>query len=77
VLPSSPRSRENARFDGRKSSDPDGTIASYVWTFGDGATAQGSVVNHRYTRRGTYTVTLTVTDNRGATATKTAQLVVR
>ncbi|WP_243076173.1 PKD domain-containing protein [Microbacterium sp. SS28] len=57
--------------DGSGSSDTDGTIASYAWQFGDGATGTGSTAQHSYATAGTYTVTLTVTDNRGATATVT------
>ncbi len=50
------------------SSDPDGTIASYRWTFGDGtAAATTQNPSHTYTAGGTFTVTLTVTDNRNAT----------
>ncbi len=53
--------------DGTASSDPDGTIASYAWTFGDGGTAATATANHAYAAAGTYTVTLKVTDNQGAT----------
>src|SRR5438552_1641698 len=49
------------------SSDPDGTMASYSWTFGDGGTSSAPNPAHSYTASGTYTVTLTVTDNQGAT----------
>jgi PKD repeat protein len=62
---------ETAIFDGAGSSDPDGVIESYEWVFGDGGTATGALVNHVYTAKGTYAVTLTVTDDRGATATDT------
>jgi PKD repeat protein len=54
-------------FDGGGSSDPDGTIASYAWTFGDGTTGTGVTTSHAYASAGTRTVTLTVTDNAGAT----------
>jgi hypothetical protein len=50
-----------------RSSDPDGTIASYKYAFGDGlsiTSANAGVVGHAYSA-GTYTMTLTVTDNLG------------
>jgi len=62
--------------DGSASTDTDGTIASYVWDFGDTATGTGASANHTYAAAGTYTVTLTVTDNQGATATKQQQVTV-
>jgi len=57
-------------FDGSASSDPDGTVVSYVWTFGDGTTGSGATANHAYAASGSYTVTLTVTDNGAATSTQ-------
>lgn len=59
-------------FDASGSSDPDGTVASYAWTFGDGSSGTGKTVSHTYTAAGTDTVTLTITDNSGATATRNA-----
>lgn len=63
-------------FNGSGSSDPDGTIASYAWDFGDTTTGTGATATHAYTAAGTYTVTLEVKDNRGASATTSAQVTV-
>ncbi len=57
-------------FSSAGSNDPDGTITSYAWTFGDGGTGSGATTSHTYTTAGTFTATLKVTDNAGATATK-------
>ena len=56
-------------FDASGSFDPDGTINSYAWDFGDGSTAVGALTNHIYTAAGVYTVTLTVTDDTGRSDT--------
>lgn len=48
------------------STDTGGTISSYAWTFGDGGTSTSASPSHTYTAAGTYTVTLKVTDNTGA-----------
>ncbi len=61
-------------FNAAASSDPDGTITSYAWNFGDGATGTGVITTHKYTNAGTFTVTLTVTDNSGSTATTSAKV---
>ncbi|TWD83284.1 PKD repeat protein [Kribbella amoyensis] len=63
-------------FSGTGSSDPDGSIATYEWDFGDGSTATGATPSHTYTAPGSYTVTLTVTDNEGATGTDSRPLTV-
>lgn len=62
------------QFDARTSYDPDGTIVTWRWTFGDGATGIGSLVSHRYGSSGSHTVHLSVEDDRGKTATSTATI---
>ncbi|MBC7093129.1 PKD domain-containing protein, partial [Candidatus Bipolaricaulota bacterium] len=74
--PSNPLVNQWITFDGRASTDPDGTIVGYSWNFGDGATGTGAQVQKRYSSAGTYTVALTVTDNRGATGTTTRTVTV-
>lgn len=63
-------------LDGSASSDPDGTIVSYQWSFGDGRVAIGPTPSHTWAAAGTYTVTLRVTDDGGLsdTATTTARI---
>jgi PKD repeat protein len=63
-------------LDASGSRDSDGSIAGYAWVFGDGATASGAAasVAHSYAAAGTYTAKVTVTDNRGATASATAAI---
>ncbi|MBG0737866.1 PKD domain-containing protein [Paeniglutamicibacter antarcticus] len=66
----------SASMDGSASKDPDGTISSYAWNFGDGSTGTGLSANHTYAAAGSYTVTLTVTDNAGAKGTVNHQVTV-
>ena len=61
-------------LDGASSSDGDGTIVSYTWNFGDGATASGMTTNHTYSTPGAYAARLTVTDNQGATNSTTTTI---
>ena len=56
--------------------DPDGSIVSYKWTFGDGGSSTSNVPTHKYTSSGTYTVKLTVTDNDGAKVSTSTQAVI-
>ncbi|MEV6977932.1 collagenase [Kitasatospora sp. NPDC093806] len=51
-----------------RSTDPEGKITGYAWDFGDGTTATTANPTKWYAKAGTYTVTLTVTDDKGATA---------
>jgi PKD repeat protein len=60
--------------DAGASSDSDGTIAGYGWSFGDGTTGIGRTTGHSYPRAGSYIVTLTVTDNAGDTATMSQRI---
>lgn len=77
TLPKSPKAKTDLSFSGSGSTDPDGTIAQYQWSFSDGGTAEGVTVTHRFAAKGSYTVTLTVTDDRGATNTATATVQVK
>ena len=61
-------------FDGSASHDPDGEIISYDWDFGDGTIGSEDTVSHTFSDPGVYTVTLTVTDDQGATGSDTIQI---
>jgi subtilisin family serine protease len=63
-------------FDGSASSDPDGSIISHVWDFGDGTSGSGAVVSKTYASAGTRTVTLTVTENGGASGSSSQSVTV-
>jgi PKD repeat protein len=68
---------EEIVFDGSNSYDEDGQIVNYEWDFGDAdpvALVAGDKPSHTYYQAGTYTVTLTVTDDEGATNTVQAEV---
>jgi PKD repeat protein len=67
----------NVSFDASASADPNGQVASYAWNFGDNQNGTGKTVQHSYANPGTYNVTLTVTDDAGATATAQKQITVK
>jgi len=61
--PLDPQANQTVTFNASGSSDPDGTIIDYFWSFGDGTTGTGITATHAYVLDGTYTVILTITDN--------------
>jgi len=63
-------------FDGTASYDPDGTIVTYSWAFGDGTLGSGSNPSHMYNLAGIFNVTLTVTDNSASTAPFSNQITI-
>ncbi|MBP6942794.1 MAG: lamin tail domain-containing protein [Candidatus Buchananbacteria bacterium] len=63
-------------FDGGSSTDSDGTITNYLWSFGDTATATGMSVIHQYSATGTYPISLLITDDDGATSTATTTVTI-
>ena len=83
--PTSPKEGEEIRFDGSLSRDcapdqsaadclaqqgPSPTLVRYFWQWGDGDDAEGMLEEHKYNKAGTYTVTLTVTNDRGISASE-------
>lgn len=63
-------------FDGSSSSDPDGTVTGWSWTSPGKATKSGVTTSYVFPAAGTYSVTLTVTDNNGGTNSQTQSVVV-
>jgi len=74
--PQSPVVGDTVQFNASSSYDPDGSIVSYTWSFGDGGSATGAIVTHAFPSDQTYTVRLTVTDNAGASDTKARSVAV-
>lgn len=62
-------------FSSAGTQDPDGTIASYLWDFGDGTTSAAPNPSKAYQTAGTFTPTLTVTDNAGAIVSTSTQTI--
>ena len=63
-------------FDAESSYDSDGYIRDYYWDFGDTNVDDGETVTHEYSSDGTYTVTLTVIDNKGASDLTTKEITI-
>ncbi|HMX10275.1 MAG TPA: PKD domain-containing protein [Burkholderiaceae bacterium] len=76
ATPTSGTAPLTVNFSGTGSTDPDGTIASWAWTFGDGGSGSGATVSHVYSVAGSYTAVLQVTDNAGMTASKSTTITV-
>lgn len=66
----------NVRFDGAGSSDADGQVTSFTWDFGDGQTGTGPLFDHAFATAGAFVVTLTVTDDKGASNSALHDIVV-
>jgi PKD repeat protein len=61
-------------FNGSRSYDPDGYLTKWFWDFGDGTNGSGETTTHTYQTIATYTVTLTVTDDKNATGNDTVMV---
>jgi uncharacterized delta-60 repeat protein len=68
--------RQAVAFDGSASADPDGTIVSHQWDFGDGSTGTGATASHSYATAGSYDAKLTVRDDYGLTTSSTQAITV-
>lgn len=67
---------QTVTFNGSASYDPDGTVVSWAWNFGDSGIGSGMVVTHSYSSDGNFTVTLNVTDNDGQSDSTTMGIAV-
>jgi PKD repeat protein len=74
--PINPKAGQDVFFNASTSSDPDGRIVEYQWTYGDGDIEYGVTQTHDFPNAGTYNVILTVTDNSGKKASTTRTVIV-
>lgn len=75
--PAAPQAFQTVAFDASTSTNGGvscSTLCSYSWDFGDGTSSTGLTTTHQFRTAGTFSVTLTVTDQRGASATKANSL---
>src|SRR5262249_54561610 len=78
VSPAGPPANLPAQFAASPSTPGAGasSITTYAWTFGDGSSGTGRQVTHTYSLAATYTVTLTVTNDRGLSASTTQNITI-
>lgn len=76
TAPTSGEAPLTVQFSSAASSDPDGTLTSRQWNFGNGASSVEANPSFTYTTPGTYTATLTVTDNAGGASSSTVLITV-
>ena len=74
--PASPVVGEIITFDASASDDPDGTIVSYDWDFGNGDSVNGTIVDYAFPLAGNFNVSLTAKDNKGGEHTVSRPLAV-
>jgi len=65
ITPSPAHPHKPVHFDASASADPNGEVVAFAWDFGDGTTGEGQTASHTYAEVGTYTISLTVKDNKG------------
>jgi PKD repeat protein len=78
-VPTTPEKNTSVRFDASATTDESVVCldaCTYGWTFGDGSTGTGRITSHTFTLPGTYTVTLTVTDSAGTSASTVSTVTV-
>ncbi|MCB0335438.1 MAG: PKD domain-containing protein, partial [Bdellovibrionales bacterium] len=63
-------------FNGAKSMDLDGQLVAFDWDFGDGQRGEGALIEHTFMAEGTYSVVLTVTDDKGAKGNATSTITI-
>ncbi len=71
--PSAPKVGQTVLFNGENSSDADGQVARWEWSFGDGSAAEGKTAAHSYGQPGIFKAQLRVTDDEGKDSEVTAQ----
>ncbi len=76
ATPTSGARRLGVQFDGKESTDPGGEALTYTWDFGDGSSSTGAAPMHSYPTVGTFTATLTVTNETGLSSSTSVEITV-